>query len=167
MQRRTVVSIFALTAAVALGTLIAAAQGPGSMKSRMKGMPGMNMDHGMMGRDCPMMGMMMGGAGMPTFAEGRIAFLKAELAITPAQQIVWDGYAAALKKNLTGMRHDMTTAASGKGPVARVDAQLAAMEGHVAALKEMKPALAKLYDALSDEQKKKADQILTGMSCMM
>jgi hypothetical protein len=41
------------------------------------------------------------------------------------------------------------------------------MDGRLAALKEMKPALTALYDALSDEQKKKADDLLTGMGCMM
>jgi hypothetical protein len=34
-------------------------------------------------------------------------------------------------------------------------------------LKDVKPALARLYEALSADQKKKADDILTGMGCMM
>ena len=41
------------------------------------------------------------------------------------------------------------------------------MESRSNALKDVKPALAKLYEALSAEQKKKADEILTGMGCMM
>jgi hypothetical protein len=41
------------------------------------------------------------------------------------------------------------------------------MDGRLASLKEVKPALAALHTALSEEQKKKADQILTGMGCMM
>jgi hypothetical protein len=41
------------------------------------------------------------------------------------------------------------------------------MESRVAVLKEIKPALPDLYAALSDEQKKTADELLTGMSCMM
>jgi hypothetical protein len=41
------------------------------------------------------------------------------------------------------------------------------MDGRLASLTEVKPALAALYAALSDDQKKKADQILTGMGCMM
>lgn len=136
-------------------------------QGRMMGMSG----RGMMGMgDCPMMGMMPGSADMPAFGEGRIAFLKAELAITPAQQSAWDAYAAALKKNfvsMQGMRQSMMMALEGKTPVERLDAHLAAMEGRHAALKEIKPALAALFTALSDEQKKKADQILTGMGCMM
>ena len=112
----------------------------------------------------------MGGTEMPAFEEGRIAFLKAELAITPAQQAVWDSYAAALKKNFSsmqGMRQSMVTALGGNTPVERLDAHLAAIESRHGALKEVKPALAGLYAALSTEQKAKADQLLTGMGCMM
>lgn len=39
-----------------------------------------------------------------TFAEGRLAFLKAELAITDAQKGIWDAYAEATKKNLQSMQ---------------------------------------------------------------
>jgi ABC-type phosphate/phosphonate transport system ATPase subunit len=136
--------------------------------------PGTMMGPGMMGMmrmmgDCPMMGMMMG-ADTSTFAEGRIAFLKAELAITEAQKGVWDTYAAALKMNLQGMqamRQTMGKVMEAKTPVERLDAHINAMDGRLASLKEVKPALAALYGALSDEEKKKADQILTGMGCMM
>lgn len=138
------------------------------------GMRDMPMGPGMMGMmrmmgDCPMMGMMMG-ADTSTFAEGRIAFLRAELAITDAQKAAWETYAAALKKNLQGMQamhQTMVKVREAKTPVERLDAHIAAMDGRVASLKEVKPALAALYAALSDEQKKKADQILTGMGCMM
>ena len=54
-----------------------------------------------------------------------------------------------------------------KSPVERLDSHIAAMEGRVAVLKEVKPALDALYIALIDDQKKKADQLLTGMGCMM
>jgi hypothetical protein len=52
-------------------------------------------------------------------------------------------------------------------PVKRLDARLTAMESRVATLKDMKPALANLYSALNDDQKKKADELLTGIGCMM
>jgi LTXXQ motif family protein len=123
---------------------------------------------GMM-RDCPMMGMTMG-AEMATHAEGRIAFLKAELGITEAQKTVWDAYAAALAKNLQGMqamRATMKKVMAAKSPVERLDAHVTAMDGRLASLKEIKPTLTALYAALSDDQKMKADQILTGMGCTM
>jgi hypothetical protein len=126
------------------------------------GMMGRGMGGMMMG--CPMMG---GGGSM--YPEGRIAFLKAELAITDAQAIVWNAYAEALKKNMQGMQgmhQTMMAARTGKTPVERLDARVTAMEGRLQALKDIKPALTTLYDALSDDQKKKADQLLTGMGCM-
>lgn len=178
MKRKSIAfaSILALTVGVGAGQVLAqqGMKGPGQMKQgtemgpgRMMGMPG----RGMMGMgDCPMMGMMTGGTEMPAFGDGRTAFLKAELAITPAQQAVWDAYAAALKKNFTnmqGMRQSMMTALEGKTPVEKLDAHLVAIESRHGALKEIKPALGALYAALSDAQKQKADQILTGMGCMM
>lgn len=54
-----------------------------------------------------------------------------------------------------------------KTPVERLDAQLAAMDGRVNALKQIRSPLAELYDALASEQRKKADDVLTGMGCMM
>lgn len=126
-----------------------------------------------MGGGCPMMGgMMMGGmAGMmAAHAEGRVAFLKAELGITQAQQAAWDAYAAALKKNLANMQsmhQTMMAAKPAATPVERLDQHIAHMEGRISALKEVKAPLAALYEALSDEQKKKADALLTGMGCMM
>jgi hypothetical protein len=137
-------------------------QMPGPMAGR--GMVGMGMMRMM--AECPMM---MGGD-MASHAEGRIAFLKAELAITDAQKAVWDAYAEALTKNLQGMqltREAMMKTMEAKSPVERLDSHIAAMEGRVAALKEVKPALGALYTALSAEQKKKADELLTGMGCMM
>jgi hypothetical protein len=140
--------------------------GPGIGRGKMgRGM----MQGGMMGRDCPMMGMMTGG-GENTFAKGRIAFLKAELGITDGQKTVFDAYAAALKDNLEsmrGMHQAMMGAMSSETPVERLDAHLGMMENRMASLKEVKPKLQVLYAALSDDQKKKANTVLTGMGCMM
>ena len=144
--------------------------GPGQS---MKG-PGMMGGNGFMGPRGMMgmmggCGMMMGGGEAPTFINGRIAFLKAELAITDAQKTVWEAYADPFKKKLQGMQNMhqmMQTVFEAKTPVDRLDAHIAFMENRIAALKGVKPALTKLYDALSAEQKKKADELLTGMGCM-
>lgn len=142
--------------------------GPGMMGQGMMG-KGM-MGGGMMGGNCPMMGMMAGSDDTETHASGRIAFIKAELGITEAQQPVFDAYAAALKKNLDGMhamRATMMSSMQSGTPVERLEAHVKAMEGRLASLKEVKPALASLYDALDEQQKQKADKILIGMGCMM
>jgi hypothetical protein len=125
---------------------------------------------GLMNGNCPMMGGMMRGEDMPSFAEGRIAFLKAELAITEAQKDLWDAYAGALRANLQSM-HDMRTSMktpmSDMTPVERLEMHLTAMGGRVKALQAVKPALAALYTALAPDQKKRADELLTSMGCMM
>ena len=114
--------------------------------------------------NCPMTG------GSASFSDGRIAFLKAELGITDAQKSAWEAYAAQIKANLQsmqGMQSTMMTMVAAKTPVERLDASIAAMESRTKALKDIKPALAALYTALSADQKTKADQLLTGMGCMM
>ena len=119
--------------------------GPGMMGQGM-GCGGMM---GMMGGGCPMMGMMMGRNGPASaFAEGRIAFIKAELAITDAQNSVWDAYATALHKNFESMQtmhKTMMSASSPATPVERLDFHISAMELRLQALKEVKPALSALY----------------------
>ena len=140
--------------------------GPGMMRGQ-----GQNGSGDMMGMtgSCPMMGGATGEQAR-TFAEERIAFLKTELSITDAQKNVWDAYADAIRHNLQsmqGMRQMMKAVFEAKTPIERLDAHIATMESRVAALKEVKPALANLYAALSSEQKQKADELLTGMGCMI
>jgi hypothetical protein len=166
MKRSTALAIAVLSTFAGLSSIAANAQDA-------KGMGGMMTGQGMMGGDCPMMERMsrkvrrMMGSDMQAMADQRIAALKTQLAITPEQQATWDTYAAALKKNVTGMqamRQTMKTAMATKTPVERLDAHVAAMETRLAALKEVKPALGNLYTALSDEQKKKAGK---SIGCMM
>lgn len=188
MLKQTI-SAVARASAIALATLAitspASAQpdtsgryGPGMMYGQGygPGMMGPGYGPGMMGGygpgmmgGCPMMGITTDGQAS-TFAEGRVAFLRAELGITDAQKGVWDAYAETIKRNLQsmqGMWKTMKAVFEAKTPADRLDAQIAAMDTRLAALKEIKPALATLYAALSTEQKKKADEVLTGMGCMM
>lgn len=143
--------------------------GPGMYRSGMMGGgPGGLRGPGPWG-GCPMMGLAADGHAS-AFAEGRIAFLKAELGITDAQKAVWDAYADAVKSNLEsmqGMWQGMKSVAEAKSPVERLDARVAAMESRLAVLKEIRPSLANLYAALTAEQQKKADDLLTGIGCMM
>ena len=146
--------------------------GMGMMKGGMMrgGMMGRMGRGGMMGRNCPMMGMMLGSEDGETHAAGRIAFIRAELGITDSQKAVFDAYAEALKKNLgnmLAMRSSMMAGVTSSTPVEHLTARIQMMEGRLDSLKGMKPALENLYASLSDEQKKKAGRILTGMGCMM
>ncbi len=144
------------------------------------GMPGMTRGGGMMrrmmhgmrhhGRMMERMGYCLMGGGSAAYTQGRLAFIKAGLAITSEQKGAWEAYASAVKKNfdaIEGVHDAMMKVTQTASPAGRLDAHIAALEATAATLKELKPALAALYDALSDEQKKKADKLLTGMACMM
>jgi LTXXQ motif family protein len=126
--------------------------GPGNM-----GMMGPGM-HGMMGP-----GMMMDVGPM---MEGRLAYTKAELGITDAQTAAWDGYVTAVKARASNMHTAMMQAMQAGTALERLDARTKAMESMVDSLKALRPATEKLYGALSDDQKKKAD-LLLGMGCCM
>lgn len=141
--------------------------GPGMMYGPGYGRRGFGYGPSMMG-GCPMWDAPDGQ--MSSFADGRIAFLKAELNITDAQKTPWDAYAEALKSNLQsmqGMWQSMRVVLEGDTPVERLDAHITTMESRVSALKAVKPALSNLYAALNADQRKKANELLTGIGCMM
>jgi hypothetical protein len=122
-----------------------------------------------MGKSCPIVGMATG-ADTPAFGDGRIAFLKAELAVTEAQAPLWSVYAEALKRNFENMksvRPTIQASIEGRSPMERMDAHMAAMESRVNSLKELRPSLKAFYEALSPAQRRTADAILTGMGCMI
>jgi hypothetical protein len=134
------------------------------------GMEGKGPGGMMSSQGCPMVGMMQEGGIGPMQIEGRLASLMAELGVTDAQRAAWTVYAAMLRKNLEDMQSmhaGMRKAMEAGNPVDRLMAHIAAMEGRLDALREMKPALEQFYAALTSDQKAKADQLLTGMGCMM
>jgi predicted lipid-binding transport protein (Tim44 family) len=169
-----------LMAAAMIGTASAqnqsAQQGaanPGGMMGMMG--PGM-MGPGMMGMIGP--GMMPGASGpamciaMAGHIDGRLAYLKAELKITEAQEQLWKSYAAASRDNTNTMlarcttmmnRHSGSTASLPD----RLDQNEQLMAAHLDAMRAMNKALKPFYAALSDDQKKTADEILWGPMGMM
>ena len=146
--------------------------GPGQGKGMMQG--------GMMGQgkgNCPKMSGMMGrgmmGKGMMhsrPMMEARLAYIKSDLEITDAQMDVWNAYADAFRKRhdaMAGMHSDMMAAKNGGTAVERLDARIKATEAKLDSLKALKMPTDNLYNALSDNQKKKADALLGGGCGMM
>jgi hypothetical protein len=133
--------------------------GQGTMSCPMMAMMGQD---GMMGMPGMMgHGMMMGG--MDPQVEGRLAYLKAELAITDAQAPAWKQYEDAVRSRtsaMQGMRQDMMKAMQSGTVADRMKARITMMEGMVTSMKAQSAAVENLYKVLSDEQKKKADQLL-------
>ena len=124
------------------------------------GMPG-----GMAGGgDMPMMG------AMARHVEGRLAFLKTELKITDAQLPLWNALADAMRANAKNMG-DMAGGMMGGSETATLPDKLAMREkmmtAHLEALRRFKAAVDPLYAALSDEQKKTADELMIGPMGMM
>ena len=146
--------------------------GPGMMGSGLMG-PGM-MGYGglgpwMMGRGSwgPAMCSAMAG-----HIEGRLAYIKAELKITGAQEPLWNSYATAARDNANTMVAHCNSVMSehGKSTASlpdRLDQHEQLMATQLDAIRAMNKALKPLYGALSDDQKKTADQFFWGPMGMM
>jgi hypothetical protein len=142
-------------------------QGPGMPGGGMAGaggMPGMMM----MGQD--------GTAGMSMMmaehVEGRLAFLKTELKITDAQLPLWNAVADAIRANAKSMSEMMSGGMMGTSQTTatlpdKLSMREKMMTAHLDGLRKFKAAVDPLYAALSDEQKKTADELLIGPMGMM
>jgi hypothetical protein len=95
--------------------------------------------------------------------EGRIAFLHAELKITPAQKAQWDNVATVMRDNAksdTALFEQARTERAGKpDALARMNARVKFSEARLATTKKFLEAFAPLYQSLSDEQKQTADEL--------
>jgi len=99
-----------------------------------------------------------------TGTPSRIAFLKTELKITDAQMPVWNAVADAIRaapKEVSGMPCMPMMQSSDTLPE-RLAAREKAMTAHLEALRKLRSAVEPLYVALSDDQKKTADQLMIG-----
>ena len=143
--------------------------------------PSVGMPQGMRG-DMPMMGamrMMMGQGGMSDISmiaamaghvEGRLAYLKTELRISEAQVPLWNAVADTIRTNAKGMGA-MSEGTMGSTQASTLPDKLALREkmmtAHLEALRKFEEAVDPLYAALSDEQKKMADELLMGPMAIM
>jgi hypothetical protein len=143
----------------------------GHMMGHGTGRGGAMMGHQGMGRG------MGGGHGsicgkMTTHVEGRLAFLKAELAITSEQDSLWNDYAAAVRDNAKSVATRCSSMmsqgdASKQSLPDRVDAQEQFVAARLDALRAVSKALKPLYGALSDTQKQLADELIRSSTGMM
>jgi hypothetical protein len=126
------------------------------------------MHSGAMPRMAMMGGSFMAPVGAIQNVEGHIAFLKAELKITDAQQKTWDRFADALRANakaLSAVSSEMMSemmggAAKKMPPVAQLEQQEKMLMLQLDALKRSRAALEGLNAVLSDEQKKQLDELI-------
>jgi hypothetical protein len=107
-----------------------------------------------------------GGMGMPfEHTEGRIAFLKAELGITDAQTAQWNTLADAMRANAKihrTMHEHMTKGGMPSSWSERLTFQQKALSSRLDGLKAMEAAAKPLFAVLTEDQKKLAEQLLSG-----
>jgi len=135
---------------------------------------------GMMSNGSGMMGPWMMGSGvsgetmcnaMAGHIEGRLGYIKAELKITDAQESLWSTYAAAARDSANTMIARCTAMMGQRGSQASLPDRLDQNEQLVAAqldaVRATNKALKPLYAALSDSQKKAADELFRSPMGMM
>lgn len=174
MLKRFVPIVAAVALSCATATATAQPQG-GWGPGMMQGYQGM-MGAGMMGPG--MMGGMMGM--MARYPDGYLAFLKTEIGITAKQEKAWGAFAKALKSQagamgshwaakhgaMMGRRGMMGQGMMGYGggqtvPLPdRLEQRIQAEQAQIESLKALRDAAKPFYQALSDQQKAKADQLL-------
>lgn len=153
-----------------------AMQGQGGPGMRGMGMP--NMRGGGEGG-----GMMMGDGGMqvigPLFGmhmmgpvervEGRLAFLKTELAISAAQDGAWAAFADKVRSvaKASAERPGMMSMMQAKTAPERLKSMEAHMAGRLEAIRTTSAAVDHLYSQLAAEQKKSFDELLAPPMGMM
>jgi hypothetical protein len=178
-HRKTCLSLALVLALAATGALGADAEHdqhhpgttPPAASAAAPSTPGMPMPGG--SGNMPMMGMMqmmMGQNGMTGHIEGRIAFLKAELKITDAQQSLWNAVAEAMRANAKGMS-GMLNGMPKMGSATTLPDKLAMhekmMAAHLDGLRTLKTAVEPLYASFNADQKKTADELMIGPMGMM
>ena len=112
---------------------------------------------------------MMGEGDLKAMVEGRLAYVKTALGITEEQAAAWKAYEDAARANGQSMQaahQTMMSAMQSGSAIDRMQTHITMMQARLDALKALKPAAETLHQALTPEQKKKADTLL-GMSGMM
>ena len=173
IKRSAVATLVIATAMI--GTAVAQNESAQQGASDPSGMMGYGvMGPGMMGYDGGGPGMMRWGASggamcsaMAGHIEGRLAYVKAELKITEAQESLWNAYAAAARDSTNSMlARCMTMMIRRSGSTVslpdRLDQNEQLMAAQLDAMRAMNKALKPLYTALSESQKQAADQLFWG-----
>ena len=168
-------ALYAAALVIAFALPAHAAPGEGMMGHRMPG-PGMMAGPGMGGeRLCHIVG-------SGHHLDGTLAFLKAELKISAAQQSSWDAFALAYRNTVPADTegdeddHDHADDQHRHGPGMkdmqslpdRMDMHEKMMEGRLVSMKKIHVAVSALYASLNADQKKLADDLVPPfMMCRM
>jgi hypothetical protein len=95
--------------------------------------------------------------------EGRLAYAKTLLGITDDQAAAWKAYEDVSRANVQGIQaaqRAMMTAEQSGSPIDRMHAQTGTAQARLDAMKALQPATEALYQALTPEQRERADAVL-------
>jgi len=99
----------------------------------------------------------------PETVEHRIAVLRADLQITPAQEADWNAVAQVMRENAATMEKLITAKRAqmkeSMTALQDLDTYQDFAQARVDGLNRLVPAFTKLYDSMSDTQKKNADAV--------
>lgn len=107
------------------------------------------------------MGGMMGDPG--EHMDGRLAFIEAELGITEDQHDEWEAFASAVRDAAEGMRpmHEAMWSREERPALPeRLDLMESMMQARLDAMKGVHGELSALYEALSPEQRERAERLM-------
>jgi protein CpxP len=93
--------------------------------------------------------------------EARIKSLHKQLHITAAQDAAWNEFAQVMRENAAKMKDLRTKPANAKSMTAvdQLNSYASIVDAHADNLHKLVSAFQKLYDSMSDEQKKTADAV--------
>lgn len=114
-------------------------------------------------------GMMGGPRSMADRVEGHLAFLKAELKITAAQEPRWNTFATAMRdhaRTMGDMMRTMPAPRRGASLPERLEGMEHMMTMHRDEMRKLSPAVKGLYGSLTAAQKRTADELLGHMGGM-
>jgi hypothetical protein len=128
-------------------------------------MSGNMMSGGMMSMKGNMDGMM-----APRYVEGRIAFLKTELKITADQEPLWQAFAEAIRnesRTMADMSKQMPGMMAPSSLPERLERHESMLHAHLDHLRQIRTALQPLYQALDEDQRRTADELIMPMAMGM
>ena len=96
--------------------------------------------------------------------EGQLAYFRAELRITEAQTSQWNAFAEAIRTQSEKLRQAtqqaMAGSASSNSAPNQMERRIALLSANLEAMRAIAPSAKPLYEALSEEQRRTADELM-------
>ncbi|CAG1012149.1 MAG: Spy/CpxP family protein refolding chaperone [Rhizobiaceae bacterium] len=102
----------------------------------------------------------------PEHVEGRIAFLRTELKVTPAQEPLWEAVAEALREGARASEHMMQQRATAQTLLSALEGRERALSARLESVRRLRAVVEPFYAALDETQKATADKLMEPMGIM-